>query len=655
MDRSPPKPIRLVRSARLAGRLTLVALLWAAGPASAQEDEARRASHLLDYIAVDYPAAVRDGVVVSELEYREQIEFAGEVRSLLARLGVRETNPIGGDLAELAATIQARGSAADVASHARALSAEIRTRFGVRALPPRVPDLESGRRLYAQECTSCHGIQGRGDGPAGLGLDPAPTDFTDLARAVELSPFALYNTISFGIAGTGMVGFADAFGEAERYDLAFYVGSLAFRADAIERGRSIAEAEPERVSERVPDLTALVHAPASELSGDADAEAVVAFLRSHPEFLRADASPLQAARRLLAESWSAFGEGDTRQAVDLAVAAYIEGYEPVEPSIDALDRDLRIALELEFLRYRGLLRRQAPRDDVEPVYASLRDGLAVAERRLESEGLGASAVFIGALTILAREGLEALLVVVALCGVLIRAERRDALRYVHAGWIAALLAGAATWYAAQELVRISGAQREVIEGLSSLIATAILFYVSYWLISKLQAERWQQFIHAKLTAALSRGSLWTLAAVSFIAVYRELLETVLFYQALWAQTGPAGMQPLVLGIAAGAALLAVLAALVFYFGLRLPVRHFFSLSSGFLYALAIILAGQGIAALQEANWLPATVISDLRIEWLGIYGTVEGLALQGALVAAALATVPRLLSNQRRSSVVAKG
>jgi high-affinity iron transporter len=631
------------------GAFTLALALWGAYPAAAvpTQEAARRASHLLDYIAVDYSVAVRDGEVVSELEYREQIEFAGAVESQLARLGLSETDPLRRDLGELHEEIRARESTARVAAHARELSAAIRTRFGVLSLPPRTPDLERGQLLYTQMCLSCHGATGRGDGPAGAELNPAPTNFTEISRALELSPIALYNTISFGIAGTGMAGFADALEAANRHDLAFYVGSLAFGSQAVEQGRTLAEAAPERVSEWVPDLATLVHTPASQLAGDAEGRAVVAYLRAHPEYLSPGDVPIQVARRKLEESLRAFRAGDPEEAMDLAVSAYVDGFETVEARFDTLDREARVAIELDFMRYRALLRENASVEELERAYAALEEGLSIAGERLEEEGLAASAIFLGSLTILAREGLEALLIVVALCGVLIRAGRRDALRYVHTGWVAAFVAGGATWYAAQELVRVSGAQREVIEGITSLIAVVILFYVSYWLISKLEAARWQAFLHEKVTTALSRGALWTLGAISFIAVYRELLETVLFYQALLAQAGPGGTGPVLAGIGAGIVLLGLLASVVLYFGLYVPMRHFFSLSSGLLYALAIILAGHGIAALQEVAWLPATLISDIRFEWLGIHGTLEGLAVQGLLLAAALATVPRILMPAR--------
>jgi high-affinity iron transporter len=139
-----------------------------------------------------------------------------------------------------------------------------------------------------------------------------------------------------------------------------------------------------------------------------------------------------------------------------------------------------------------------------------------------------------------------------------------------------------------------------------------------------------------------------LALVTFVAVYRECFETVLFYQALAAQAGPAGTGPLVAGIGAGAAVLAVLALTVFRFGQRLPIRQFFAASSLLLYGLAIVLAGHGIAALQEAGWIPATPVSLFRLEWLGIYPTWQGLALQGVLVIAAVVALPMVVGGFRR-------
>ena len=112
-----------------------------------------------------------------------------------------------------------------------------------------------------------------------------------------------------------------------------------------------------------------------------------------------------------------------------------------------------------------------------------------------------------------------------------------------------------------------------------------------------------------------------------------------------AQAGPQGRGPLLAGVGAGMGALGLLAIVIFRFGRRLPMRQFFAASSLLLYALAIVLAGHGVAALQEAGWIPATPVSLFRLEWLGIYPTVQGLALQGVLLLAALAALPLVVGS----------
>jgi len=593
-------------------------------PSSAEAaSDPQRAVHLLEYIAVDYPGALEN-----PLEYEEQLQFVAHVGELV-------DDP---EVARLEAAIRSRAPAETVSSAARELAAKLRDRFGVHSIPRPLPSLERGRELYAGVCAACHGAEGRGDGAAGLGLEPPPSSFHDRARMLELSPASLFATISFGIQGTGMAGFAESLAERDRFALALYVGSLAFPPDEVARGRSLVDQD----HRKLPGLAALVEEPASALAHDADELAVVAYLRTHPDVLTRGDLPLSVAKQLLRESLEAHRAGDDSRAISLAVAAYLDGLEPVEPALDAVDPELRRELESGFLRYRSELRAGG---DVETLAAELERGLDRAERRLGRGELRGAPLFLSSFLILTREGLEAILIVVALCSVLVRAGRRDALGFVHAGWAAALVVGAVTALAARYLVRVSGAQREVIEGVSSLLAASILFYVSFWLVSKIETKRWQGWLDARFRTALSTGSLLSLSVVSFVAVYRESLETALFYQALWAQASDG--RTVVLGMGAGVLALAFLAIAIFRFGLRLPMKHFFAASSVLLYALAIVLAGHGVAALQEAGWLPITWVRGVRIEWLGIHPTAQGLALQGLLLVAALAAIPWTLSSRR--------
>lgn len=200
------------------GILTAVVLTPGLAPAtSSVDDAAQRIVHVLDYIAVDYEWAFEDGSVVDELEYREQLEFASSVDEALAGLGVASDALLGRDLAALQAAIQAKRPAVEVARGSRALARSVREEFDLHTSPPRTPSLERGEAVYARACASCHEAKGRGDGPAAREMTPPPSSLRDRERMLALSLFDLYSTISHGIDGTAMRGFAGELSEAERY------------------------------------------------------------------------------------------------------------------------------------------------------------------------------------------------------------------------------------------------------------------------------------------------------------------------------------------------------------------------------------------------------------------------------------------------------
>jgi high-affinity iron transporter len=247
------------------------------------------------------------------------------------------------------------------------------------------------------------------------------------------------------------------------------------------------------------------------------------------------------------------------------------------------------------------------------------------EKELGGESADPLTTFLGSLTILLREGLEALLIVVGMVAFLKKANRPDVLRYVHGGWIVALAAGGLTWVVATYFVNISGASREVTEGLSSLFAALVLLSVGLWMHQKSAAGRWQAYLKEKLSAAMSKRSAWALFGLSFIAVYREVFETVLFYSALSADGND---DALLGGLGLGVALLAVLAWMMLRTSARMPIGKFFSISSILVAVLAVVLAGKGVAGLQEAGWLGASPIMAPRIELLGLYPSAETVVAQ---------------------------
>nr|WP_263596167.1 FTR1 family protein [Brevundimonas aurantiaca] len=460
------------------------------------------------------------------------------------------------------------------------------------------------------------------------GLDPAPIAFADVERARQRSVFGLYQVIDQGLDGTAMASFAHLPAE-DRWALAFYVGRFAFTDAEAAEGQRLWESDP-AIRAAFPTVASVTQTTPDDLAsriGETKARAVTAYLRRHPDAASpASGGALTLARTRLAESLTAYRAGDRKQAADLALSAYLDGFEPVEPALGARDGALLRRVETAMTGLRAAIGRGAPTEEVEAQVARLNALLDTAERALAPQEADNVASFAGAFTILLREGLEALLIVVAMIAFLRKAERPEALRYLHGGWIAALLAGGATWAAATFLISISGASRELTEGFGSLLAGAVLVSVGIWMHGKSHADAWQIYIRDKLSRALSGRSAWLLFLLAFVVVYREVFETILFYAAIWSQGGHVGM---LAGALTAVAILAVVAWALLTYSKRLPIGQFFSLSSILMAVLSVVLVGKGVAALQEAGWIDVHPVAWIpRVEILGLYPTLEGLAVQ---------------------------
>ncbi|MGI4843722.1 MAG: FTR1 family protein [Janthinobacterium lividum] len=605
-----------------------------ANPTSS-EAEVRQLWQLLDYVAVDYAGAVQNGAIVSELEYGEMQEFSTRAQNQVQAL---PPHPLHAELAaatiKLKQAVERKESPQQVAQLAREANRVLLQAYPFPVAPRALPDLARGAALYQVQCASCHGAAGAGDGALAAKLEPKPIAFTDEERARSRSLMALYQVISQGVEGTSMPAFA-GLSEHERWSLAFYVGSLALKDTDIAAGES-AFAQNNATSATIPDMNTLVTATEEELakaSEPSTARAVLAYARTHPGAVQEqqERKGIVLARKLLQDSLDALKNNQRAKATELALSAYLDGFEPLEARLDATDRQLLVDVERTMQLYRGAVAQGNVLRATE--YAGQLDADFVRVEELTGANkTDATTVFVGALTILLREGVEALLIVIAMVAFLRKAERPQALHYVHAGWISALGAGALTWVVATYMVSISGASREVTEGLSSLFAAAVLLSVGLWMHQKGQAGQWQAYLKQHLTAAMEKRSAWALFALAFIAVYREVFETVLFYSALAADgNGPA----LLAGFVTGLVLLSVIAVIFLRTSARMPIGKFFSFSSVLVAVLAVVLVGKGIVGLQEAGWMMATPITGLRVPVLGIYPTIQTYGAQLALLLAA--------------------
>jgi high-affinity iron transporter len=597
-------------------------------PASAGTHDAVQTTwRLLDYIAVDYTEAVSGGEVTNELEYAEMQEFSASVVERMAALPANAHRAqLVAEAEALVESISTKVEPAVVARDARRLASELIAAFPVPLAPEAAPDLARGAALYAQNCASCHGVSGGGDGPAAEGLDPPPIAFDDVVRARERSAFALYQVIGQGLEGTAMPGFSDL-GAEDRWSLAYYSGSIAF--EDVERGRRIWNDDPE-IRARIPDLAALsglTPATLGEAISTERADAVMAYLRAHPEAMASDTTgSLALARKRLQQSLAAYEAGNEAEARELALSAYLDGFEPLEAVLSTRDADLLASVETGMAELRAAIGRGDPLAAVAQRVNALDVLFYRAETVLAPDNASEASAFAGAFAILLREGLEALLIVIAMIAFLRKAKRTEVLPFVHGGWLSALGAGALTWVAATYLIGVSGAGRELVEGFGSLFAALVLLSVGIWMHGKSQAGEWQRYIRKTMQHALSRRSAWFLFGLAFLVVYREVFETILFFAALWSQ---GHTDAILAGAAAAIVLLALIAWAMLRYSRRLPIGTFFAYSSVLIGILAVVLAGKGISGLQEAGLLGITPLPNLpRMPILGIAPALEPVAAQ---------------------------
>ena len=268
--------------------------------------------------------------------------------------------------------------------------------------------------------------------------------------------------------------------------------------------------------------------------------------------------------------------------------------------------------------------------------------------RIVSLSAGASTwwgALVESFIIVVREGFEAILVLGAVVAFLIKTGNRARLRDVWWGTGLGLSASAVLAVLMRTALSHMPASQELIEGTTMLVAVVVLFTVSYWLISKVEGAKWQKFIRDKVSSALSHGGGVALGFVAFLAVFREGAETALFYQALFSRGGDV-LAPVTIGLVGGFASLAVIFTLFYRFGVRLPLRPFFAVTSALLYYMALVFAGKGVMELQEANVFSRTLIAGFpQVDMLGIYPTVETLIAQGILLALLVFALWRTLAR----------
>ncbi|MNS40546.1 Ferrous iron permease EfeU precursor [compost metagenome] len=589
---------------------------------AAPAEGAPQALHLLDYIGADYPDTVQAGSITDQAGFRAQQDSVKTLGNLIAAMPAKpEKAALEQSLAALGNSIDAHQDGADVARQARQLGAKLAVAYEVSQAPVITPDPVRGAPLYAQHCSVCHGDTGAGDGPAGVGMAPPPSNLRDTTRLDRLSLYAIYSTLGLGVEGTDMPAFADQLDDRQRWDLATYIAS--FSVDP-------ATAKAEKTY-NIADLARQTPAEVQAVEGPQAAATFRAQRAQPPQVKRGPAQLLDYTAATLDKSIAAYRAGEHDQAYDLSVAAYLEGFELVESSLDNIDANVRKDTEKSLMAYRQSLQDGLSVSEVEQRLDVAKDKLKASADLLGSDGLSWSLSYISGLLILLREGLEAILVLAAILAFLRNTGQQAAVRSVNVGWGLAFLAGLGTWALAAYVIDVSGSQRELLEGATALFASVMVLWLGVWMHDRRHAAAWQDYIKTSLVGG---GGRFGFATLAFFSVYRELFEVILFYETLWLQAGPAGHNAVLAGGATAVVLLVGLAWVILRGSAKLPLALFFSINAGLLCALSVVFAGHGVKALQEAGIFGTRPVPFFDFDWLGIHADAYSLSAQAVAIIA---------------------
>jgi high-affinity iron transporter len=591
-------------------------------------DSARNLVHLLNYIASDYPGAVHNGKVISQTEYEEQVEFSlSLIQMAQSEKMFQESQTIVPELKELRKLVLEKASKEKVRNAADNIKTQVFLISGLQQAPRKWPNLQHGKDLYSKNCVQCHGMNGHGDGPSSGSLDPKPANFFD-AKNDFISPFQFFNAIRLGVQGTSMAAF-EWFSETETWDLAFYLASLRHqgknRAEllthpwTLEQVASLSDTELSKIT------------PAPE-----NLESALALARTFDVAEGSENSLISLTNKNLDEAFEAFKNKNFEVAKSKAIAAYLEGVEPLEPKLRLNDPEYTLKLEESLASFRKLIDQRVEVVELEKSFQKNKGLLKEAQKVLETKPSSFWVTFSVASGIFLREALEAALLLITLLGVVRSIGNSRAALYIHGGWIAAFVVGLSSWFFSGWIVKLSGLGRELLEGSISMMAVGVLLYFGFWLHRKTEIGKWRAFINQLVKSALDNKKLFGLAVVAFMGVFREAFETVLFLRALLIES-PGQDMAITLGVASSFVLVLIASAGAIKYSAKLPLKQLFSLSSAMMLFLSFILIGKSIHAFQEAGVFSANLAPGFgRVDWLGVFPTWETLIPQMILLTVSL-------------------
>ena len=495
-------------------------------------------------------------------------------------------------------------------------------------------------------------------------LDRGCEDYGHGDRAGAASQFmGAYNV---GYVGSGFVSVVEStLGQDRRNALDGQFQGLQNQAYAPDAGQALTEG-----SEK---LKADLAAAANQLDATQELANPRAYAKAQQEQIKADRRRLDAAKKhrnkgkgdrtwtqvahemtpILDQALAEASKGQGQAGSDLVNKAYYQYYEKLgfeKNVMNAISGNRVSQVEYQFKETRmAMVAGKPAKTLVNDLKSMLVEDAAILDGGAADQVNGwtsfLTSAFGQAFVVLLREGLEAILVVAAIIAYLVKSGHKDKVRHIYWGIAAGLVASGLVALLFTLLFNGNGPQQEILEGVVALVAMLMLLYTSNWMLSKSSVESWNHYIQSRTVAAISNGSVISLALLSFLAVFREGAETVMFYQAIFAMA-PGGRREIWTGFAAAAVVLVIVFVLIRFTSVKIPIRPFFIITSLLMAVMVVIFAGGGVHALIEGDLVPATYLPGVPTsDWIGLYPYTQTI---GAQILAALVVVVLAIVSTRR-------
>ncbi len=585
-------------------------------PAIAQNEAVAERSgyvvHLLNYLGNDYSGAVSNGKVISESEYTEMKNFSENIVKAASELPLEKANK---DslliyVFQIEKLVGEKANENDVKTACDYAKKYLLKTSGLKTAPSAYPLLSKGKAIYIANCAKCHGDKGFGDGEEGRILDPKPRNFHEEPRMSSLSAFGIFNTVRYGIEGTGMKAIPKL-SDDEVWSVAFYVLSLRY-TDITNVEAKISLAQIATLSDeelkKIVDSTSISH------------------IRSYEPKLQENL--ISKAQNYLAQAQEACLNGDLETVEKLVTQAYLEGIEPNEFELKKSHGDLVLDLEKRVADVHSAVKKGDKKAVLDNIKA-LNELLEITESKLSTAKYSAFLSAFMTTSILLREGLEALLVIIIFMNVLNAGGMFRLKKVVHAGWILSLIGGIALWFLIGKLLAKSPVNIELMEGIMTLSAVVMLLIVGFWMHKRSSIEQWTIYIKKQIRSQSGKASVWGIFTLSFLVVFREIFESILFISTIDLQSRGEHRAYIFAGGLIAFILIILLYQIITRLSRRIPFGKIITFSVIILGVLAVMLTGKGLHSLQEGSLVSQNFISNLpMLDLIGFYPTWETITAQ---------------------------